>query len=289
MLGEDTLKELPPIQDKACWRSVCLGKSSNKKPLEKQEEGESSSVEKHEDEGNSSFQKHEEGNDPSPEQQYKEGNNSLLGKHGGGHISSFEKHEDGEITSVLEDEILKANDDDDVFRVSSSIDEEEILKANDKDIFGGSPSIDEDEILKTNDDDDVFKVSCTSIDEDEIPEANNDSVSRVVSCAPLLKMVLRLDEVSRATLFRYHVSWLKESGNLSYGNAVWLFSLSAVVDTPLDDQTCAAFRELLRICAKLRMEKKLDDEELHMLNILITVAGEYFGQADRSTEMKTNC
>lgn len=127
---------------------------------------------------------------------------------------------------------------------------------------------------------DLHEENCTSsTDEDAI---GNENVCEVAAHLPLLKILLRLDEVSRATLFRYHVSWLQEQQNLSYERALWLFALAAVVDAPLDDQTSASFRDLLRKCAELRMHKKYVDEELHMLNILITIAGVYFGQAEDS-------
>lgn len=97
---------------------------------------------------------------------------------------------------------------------------------------------------------------------------------------PYLKVLLRLDEISRATLFRYHVLWLNEKNELAYDRAMWLFALAAAVDFPLDDQTSAAFRDMLRKCAELRVQKTMVDEELYMINILTTIAGEYFGQAE---------
>ncbi|KAH7425797.1 hypothetical protein KP509_11G071900 [Ceratopteris richardii] len=99
--------------------------------------------------------------------------------------------------------------------------------------------------------------------------------------SPCLKFLLRLDENSRATLLRYHVEWLKEQSQLGHHRAMWLFALAAAVDYPLDDQTCAAFRDLLRKCAEFRAVKSEVDEELYMINILITIAGEFFGQAEQ--------
>ncbi|MCO5569109.1 hypothetical protein L7F22_022816 [Adiantum nelumboides] len=100
------------------------------------------------------------------------------------------------------------------------------------------------------------------------------------ACSPYLKLLLQLDENSRAMLFRYHVSWLSDQRQLAYDRAMWLFALAAAVDSPLDDQTSAAFRDMLRKCAELRSWKTNVDEELYMLNILITIAGEFFGQAE---------
>lgn len=110
----------------------------------------------------------------------------------------------------------------------------------------------------------------------------NESACEILAHNPSLAILMRLDEISRAILFRYHVAWLEEQKNLSYERALWLFALAAVVDSPLDGQTSASFRDLLRKCAELRTDKKPGDEELCMLNILITIAGDYFGQADYS-------
>jgi hypothetical protein len=102
-----------------------------------------------------------------------------------------------------------------------------------------------------------------------------------VSQLPFILLLLRLDEVSRAALFRHHVSWLGNVNGLPKDRALWLLALSAVVDVPLDSQTSAAFRALLRHCSGVRaLKESRDDEDLFLLNVLITVAGVYFGQAE---------
>ncbi|XP_024526169.1 gem-associated protein 2 [Selaginella moellendorffii] len=99
---------------------------------------------------------------------------------------------------------------------------------------------------------------------------------------PSLSTLLSMDEVSRATLLRHHISWLDDLENLAEERALWLYALSAVVDEPLDLDTSAAVRELLRKCALIRASRNFRGErELEMLNIIITIAGNYFGQADR--------
>ncbi|CAK9273020.1 unnamed protein product [Sphagnum jensenii] len=98
---------------------------------------------------------------------------------------------------------------------------------------------------------------------------------------PLLGILVRLDAVSRAALLRFHIAWLERVDGLPYERTLWLFALSVVIDKPLDAQTSAAFRALLRRCAILRATKvSADDEELHRLNLLITIAGHYFGQSE---------
>ncbi|EFJ14480.1 hypothetical protein SELMODRAFT_47188, partial [Selaginella moellendorffii] len=96
---------------------------------------------------------------------------------------------------------------------------------------------------------------------------------------PSLSTLLSMDEVSRATLLRHHISWLDDLENLAEERALWLYALSAVVDEPLDLDTSAAVRELLRKCALIRASRNFRGErELEMLNIIITIAGNYFGQ-----------
>lgn len=98
--------------------------------------------------------------------------------------------------------------------------------------------------------------------------------------SPMLPLLLSLDEFARAMLFIHHVSWLESFSSLSKDRAVWLFALFAVLDKPLDADTSASVRALLRKCASLRAIRTKDDEDLPMLNILITIAGKYFGQAE---------
>ncbi|GLJ04941.1 hypothetical protein SUGI_0007470 [Cryptomeria japonica] len=116
-----------------------------------------------------------------------------------------------------------------------------------------------------------------------------DCLGEKIYTSPTLSVILSLDEVMRATLFMYHVSWFEGISSLSKDRAVWLFALCAVLDKPLDAETCASVRSLLRKCASLRASKTKDDGELPMLNILITIAGKYFGQAEDLMSQTTAC
>ena len=72
---------------------------------------------------------------------------------------------------------------------------------------------------------------------------------------------------------------------------MWIFSLCAAAGKPLDADTCASLRSLLRHCCRLRadvpeaglvdpVETAGDDRKhaLARLNMLITIAGKYFSQ-----------
>ncbi|KAF2602941.1 hypothetical protein F2Q70_00028753 [Brassica cretica] len=58
----------------------------------------------------------------------------------------------------------------------------------------------------------------------------------------------------------------------------WVVALCASVETPLDGDTCASLRALVRKCASLRALEVEDEQVIIMANMLITIAGRYFGQ-----------
>ncbi|KAF9679118.1 hypothetical protein SADUNF_Sadunf07G0106800 [Salix dunnii] len=78
---------------------------------------------------------------------------------------------------------------------------------------------------------------------------------------PTLPVILAMDSVARVSMLRRHIKLAESTDALSKNDSVWLFALCAAVDTPLDADTCAALRGLLRKCASLRAGKsELDDE-----------------------------
>ncbi|KAH7572758.1 hypothetical protein JRO89_XS03G0008200 [Xanthoceras sorbifolium] len=97
---------------------------------------------------------------------------------------------------------------------------------------------------------------------------------------PTLSAILRMDSVARVSMLRKRISSFETLSTLSKNDCVWLFALCATVDTPLDADTCAALRSLLRKCASLRAGKSELDDEVVMLNILATLSGRYFGQSE---------
>lgn len=97
---------------------------------------------------------------------------------------------------------------------------------------------------------------------------------------PTLSAILRMDSVARVSTLRKRINSVEASGNLSRNDCLWLFALCAAVDTPLDADTGAALRSLLRKCAGLRAGKSELDDEVVMINILATISGRYFGQLE---------
>lgn len=97
---------------------------------------------------------------------------------------------------------------------------------------------------------------------------------------PTLSAILRMDSVARVSTLRKRINSVEASSNLSRNDCSWLFALCTAVDTPLDADTGAALRSLLRKCAGLRAGKSELDDEVVMLNILATISGRYFGQLE---------
>ncbi|KAK9288355.1 hypothetical protein L1049_016808 [Liquidambar formosana] len=97
---------------------------------------------------------------------------------------------------------------------------------------------------------------------------------------PRLSAILGMDSVARVSMLRRRISSVEAMSTLSRGDCLWLFALCAAVDTPLDADTSAALRCLLRKCSSLRAEKFELDDEVVMLNILATISGRFFGQSE---------
>ncbi|XP_006663367.1 gem-associated protein 2-like [Oryza brachyantha] len=97
---------------------------------------------------------------------------------------------------------------------------------------------------------------------------------------PTLTMIRNMDAVSRAATLRNYIYMIQSLDKLSRNDCLWLFALCVAVDTPLDAETCASLRSLLRKCANILATKSVMDDEVAMLNILIAIAGRFFGQYD---------
>ncbi|WJZ88001.1 hypothetical protein VitviT2T_007340 [Vitis vinifera] len=120
------------------------------------------------------------------------------------------------------------------------------------------------------------------INEDDTSLSPENSSPRTESSGnyPLLSVILGMDSVARVSMLRKCINSLETKSTLSRSDCMWLFALCAAIDTPLHADTCAALRSLLRKCASLRAEKSELDDEVVMLNILVTIAGRYFKQSE---------
>lgn len=117
----------------------------------------------------------------------------------------------------------------------------------------------------------------------ENPEAKTSADQRSSSSSPtppLLSVILAMDSVARVSSLLKRIRLLEAADTMTRNDCMWLFALCATVDAPLDADTCASLRSLLRKCASIRAGKAGLDEEVVMLNILATISGRYFGQSE---------
>lgn len=98
--------------------------------------------------------------------------------------------------------------------------------------------------------------------------------------SPTVSMILGMDTVTRAVTLQKHIRTLEAAPILSRDDCVWLFALCVAVDMPLYAEMSASLRSLLRKCSSLLAEKSEPDDEVAMLNILVTIAGKFFGQSE---------
>ncbi|GLC36408.1 hypothetical protein PLESTB_000765000 [Pleodorina starrii] len=101
-------------------------------------------------------------------------------------------------------------------------------------------------------------------------------------CGPVVRTVLALDQVSVGSLIERHVAQLGSQSSLSYIRSQWLFALAAVLERPVPPDVAAAMRDLVRRCSFWRASlERSDDPVLPRLNVLLAVAGGYFGQDEQ--------
>ncbi|MCH95906.1 gem-associated protein 2-like, partial [Trifolium medium] len=111
-------------------------------------------------------------------------------------------------------------------------------------------------------------------------KTSTDQTSSSCLTPPMLSAILGMDSVSRVSMLLKRIRLLEPENTITRIECMWLFALCAAVDAPLDADTCAALRSLLRKCACIRAGKAELDDEVVMLNILATISGRYFGQSE---------
>ncbi|PIN25494.1 hypothetical protein CDL12_01761 [Handroanthus impetiginosus] len=141
-----------------------------------------------------------------------------------------------------------------------------ILEEDILDKFVSSTSTDDSCTLETND----ANINPHS------PENSNSTVN-----PPTLSTILKMDSAARTSMLKKRISAIENMSKLSHNESLWLFAVCAAVDCPLDGDTSAALRSLLRKCAVLRAAKTEVDDEVIILNILAAISGRYFGQLEK--------
>ncbi|CAA7038150.1 unnamed protein product [Microthlaspi erraticum] len=89
-----------------------------------------------------------------------------------------------------------------------------------------------------------------------------------------------MDSVTRVSRLKKRIGLVEKESGLQSSDFKWVVALCAAVDTPLDADTCGCLRALLRKCASLRASEVEDEQVIVMANMLITIAGRFFGQME---------
>ncbi|KAL4591241.1 hypothetical protein LXL04_004197 [Taraxacum kok-saghyz] len=132
--------------------------------------------------------------------------------------------------------------------------------------------------------DSVIQENLDSCQTDDVMQENLEicqTEDKTVICDwPSLQKILEMEPVARVMMLRKRIASMESVSSLCRNDCEWLFALCAAIDTPLDADSSASLRCLLRKCAALRAEKVDLDDEVIMLNILVTISGKYFGQLE---------
>ncbi|GER27872.1 survival of motor neuron protein-interacting protein [Striga asiatica] len=147
---------------------------------------------------------------------------------------------------------------------------EEHLSTDEDDILG--------QMLEINTS--VGKFVNLTIEDDSKTNPHSPENSNFTDETPTLSKILKMDFAARISMLKRRISCIENMSTLTRDESLWLFALCVAVDWPLDASTSAALRSLLRKCASLRAGKKEVDDEVAILNILVTISGRYFGQLE---------
>ncbi|KAJ8598807.1 hypothetical protein CTAYLR_008639, partial [Chrysophaeum taylorii] len=99
---------------------------------------------------------------------------------------------------------------------------------------------------------------------------------------PRTRLVLQFDAVMTQAVLAHHVDWLEMAPSLDAKHALWLYALLARLDKPMHRDTESVLRRLvLRLVALRASLANAADPRLPLIQILVVIAGVYFGQAAR--------
>ena len=95
---------------------------------------------------------------------------------------------------------------------------------------------------------------------------------------PSLDLMMASDQVQVKELLQWHSDWAVAAEDISEQTAAWLFTLTAVVEKPLDADTAACMSDLLKLSWQLAAEPS---ERHASVDIVLAICGGYFAQDDR--------
>ena len=115
------------------------------------------------------------------------------------------------------------------------------------------------------------------------PAPAKESWAGQVNSQPTTTLLMQFDHVLIQKLLAMHTDWLA-GRDMSVARGQWLYGLLARLEKPLYQDAAAVVRQLYRRCCELRAGLLGDSatfaQDLATLNVLISLAGTYFGQGE---------
>jgi len=119
------------------------------------------------------------------------------------------------------------------------------------------------------------------MEEDDVDntESGNDWVSHVPQGGheTSVRILAQMDQVMTRRILSHHVHYMEEGWVLSKKRTAWIYALLARIERPLHRDDAAMMHDLLKECTKRRATCHCE-EQLAMLNTLISIVGIYFEQ-----------
>ncbi|KAL6431555.1 hypothetical protein ACFW04_007255 [Cataglyphis niger] len=98
---------------------------------------------------------------------------------------------------------------------------------------------------------------------------------------PTLSILFCFNQSTVEQLLEYLVHFVETERRIEYKIGQWIYTLLAILEQPLQPDTCSCLRSLARACSVIRADsRELDTQELGALNLFICLVARYFRQLD---------
>ncbi|XP_029157481.1 gem-associated protein 2 [Nylanderia fulva] len=98
---------------------------------------------------------------------------------------------------------------------------------------------------------------------------------------PTLNTLFCFNQSIIEQVLEYLVQFVETERKIEYKIGQWIYSLLAILEQPLQPDTCSCLRSLARACSVIRADsRELDAQELGAVNLFICLVARYFRQLD---------
>ncbi|XP_071562678.1 gem-associated protein 2 [Temnothorax nylanderi] len=98
---------------------------------------------------------------------------------------------------------------------------------------------------------------------------------------PTLNTLFCFNQSNVEQVLEYLVQFVETERKIEYTIGQWIYALLAILEQPLQPDTCSCLRSLARACSVIRADsRELDAQELGALNLFICLVARYFRQLD---------